>query len=462
MRLAIGLAASLALLLGATAAHAAQRYAAPGGTGTACTQQEPCSLEDASNNASNGDEVIVAAGDYTISGAPLNVVHTGLQLHGDFGGPMPRVFASLGGLPAIQLSGEGVSLSYLAVQNEETEGIGVRCSGAGTRVERVRAFGIGAGAAGAVANPGCTVRNSLLQGRGENSLGMESLGTVSSSDSMASNVTAIASGENSAGIQSRHSESIGGTHTLTLTNSIAEGASDLRTEDSVGTGRIVVSNSNFDSTKAETEGAITGSANQAAAPLFVNAASGDYRPALNSPTIDAGAPGELGALDLAGNPRVLGSAPDIGAYEFVPPPPSGMLTSLAVSPKSFKPRKRGGAIVSAAKLPKAKAGSTVRYSITAATTVNFTVQRALKGRRIGGKCRKPTPANREKRRCTRFKVVGKSFTHQGAAGPNSFKFSGRLRNRRLTPRFKALTPGRYRLVGRAGDSVKRATFRIVK
>jgi hypothetical protein len=453
MRLAIALAASLALLLGAGGAQAAQRYAAPDGTGSACTQQEPCSLADAANGASNGDEVIVAAGEYTISGAPLNIVYTGLQLHGDFGGPMPRVVASLGGQPAIQLSGEGVVLSYLEVQNEETEGTGVRCTGAGTRVERLSATGIGEGAAGAVAFPSCTVRNSLLQARGANALGMESLGTLGSTGGIVSNVTAIASGENSAGIQSR---ATGGTHTLTLANSIAEGASDLRTEDSVeGPGRIVVSNSNFDSAKAETEGAIGGTANQAAAPLFVAAASGDYRPAPGSPTIDAGAPGDLGALDLAGNPRLLGPAPDIGAYEFVPPPPAAMLTSLAVAPKAFKPRRRGGAIVSARKRPKAKVGTTVRHSLTAATTVGFTVERALKGRRVGGKCRKQTPANRKRKRCTRFKALKGAFTHQGAAGQNSFRFSGRVRGR-------TLRPGKYRLVGRAGDSLKRAPFRIVK
>jgi hypothetical protein len=326
MRLAIGLAASLALLSGATDAQAGQRYAAPGGTGSACTQQVPCAFAEASNGSSNGDEVIVAAGDYTISGAPLNVVSAGLQLHGDFGGPMPRVVASLGGFPAINLSGEGIVLSYLEVVNEATEGVGVRCFSK-TWVERARLAGIGEGAAGANAFPGCTIRDSLLQGRGVNSLGMESLGTTSSTGSTVSNVTAIASGGNSAGIQSRYSDSIAGTHTLTLTNSIAEGASDLRTEDGNGAGRIVVSNSNFDTTKAATAGAITGSANQSAPPLFVNAASGDFRPAPGSPTIDAGAPGDLGALDLAGNPRVLGPAPDIGAYEFVPP---GELTSLAV------------------------------------------------------------------------------------------------------------------------------------
>jgi hypothetical protein len=470
MRPALGLAVCIALLLGGTDAQAEQRYAAPQGTGSACSQPEPCSLAEATNKASNGDEVIVAAGEYAITGAPLNVVYAGLQLHGDLGGPMPRVVATLGGLPAISLSGEGISLSYLEIQNEETEGVGVRCFGAGSKMERVRAAGIGEGAAGAVVYPGCTVRNSLLLGRGGNSIGMESLGIAAgTTDSTASNVTAIATGENSAGIQSRYSESSSGSHTLVLANSIADGASDLRTEDgSGGPGRIVVSNSNFDSVKAETEGAIAGPANQAAPPLFVDAASGDYRPAAGSPTIDAGAPGDLGPLDLAGSQRVLGSAPDIGAYEFVPPPAPGVLTSLAIAPKAFRPLRSRGPIVSASKRRRARVGTTVRYSLTAAATVNFFVERAVRGRLVDGKCRRRTRANRRKRKCTRFVPLLKrrrgdrSFNHNGAAGENTFKFTGRLRNFQLTPSTKRLAPGRYRLVGRTGDSVKRAAFRIVK
>jgi hypothetical protein len=474
MRVTGLIAACVAVLAIAPVAQAAQRYAAPDGTGNACTQQDPCSLAEASNGASDGDEVIVTAGEYTISPAPLNVVHAGLHLHGDFGAPMPRVVASLGGQPAINLSGEGINLSYLEVQNEETEGIGVRCLSAGSRVERVRTMGIGEGASGAVVSPGCAVRDSLLRAQGTNSLGMESLGKAGSTGSTVRNVTAIASGESSAGIQSRYSGPPGGTHTLTLTNSIAEGASDLRTEDSVeGTGRIVVSSSNFDSAKAETEGAIGGSANQTAPPLFV--APGDFRPAPGSPTIDAGAPGELGALDLAGNPRVLGPAPDIGAFEFVPAPvPSATLTSLTISPRSFRPQRVRGPrgvrpIASAVKRPRARAGATVRYSLSGAATVAFTVERALPGRRVGGKCRKQRPGNRERRKCTRYRALGQPFTHPGSAGQNSFRFSGWLHIRQLIPggvpkgpRSRPLVPGRYRLVGRTGNSVKRAAFTIVK
>lgn len=69
--------------------------------------------------------------------------------------------------------------------------------------------------------------------------------------------------------------------------------------------------------------------------------------------------------------------------------------------------------------------------------------------------RKQTPANRRKRKCTRFKKLKGGFSDQGAAGANSFRFSGRLRSR-------ALKPGRYRLVGRTGTTSRVARFTIVR
>jgi hypothetical protein len=214
---------------------------------------------------------------------------------------------------------------------------------------------------------------------------------------------------------------------------------------------------------------VTGSAtiadlggNQTAAPLFVDAAHGDYREAPGSPTIDAGIADQLGPLDIAGNTRILGAAPDIGAYEFVPPPAvprptsaaAGQLQSLSLAPSTFTPVNTGEAIFSATKKAKAPIGTTVTFSLSAAATTEFSVEHKTTGRRAGKKCVKRTRTNISHKKCAIVKPVSGSFTDSGATGLNRFKFSGRIGNR-------ALAPGRYELVASAGG-VKRASFAIVK
>jgi hypothetical protein len=445
------------LLVGPTAADAAERFAAPGATGVTCSKADPCSLPDAINGASANDEVLVAGGEYEVTGTPINVVYGGLQVDGDLGGPVPRIVAHLGGLPAIRINAAGAGLAYLEVVNEETEAVGVDCFGEAT-VERVRAIGVGEGAAGLRAFPGCLVRDSLLRGEGTNALGIESLAIAPGEPaSDVRNVTSIATGANSVAVQSRYLGGEGGRHTLRLSNSIASGgAFDLRAEDSAdGPGVIDVSNSNFDNVSQTAAATVSGPLNQTAPPLFVDAAAGDYREAPGSPTIDAGSSEGIGSLDLAGNPRLLGAAPDIGAFEFVPSPtqPSASLISLSISPRSFRPRAGGGAIVSRSRA-KGHRGTTVRYTLTAAAAVGLVVERKVTGRSVGGRCVKRTAANRTRKSCPRYKPVKSSFTHQGASGPNSFTFSGRISGR-------ALKPGKYRLAGHVGDSLKSVGFTIL-
>jgi hypothetical protein len=202
---------------------------------------------------------------------------------------------------------------------------------------------------------------------------------------------------------------------------------------------------------------IDGGANQTTPPLFVNAEGRNYHEAAGSPTIDAGIAGELGPLDLDGNPRILGPAPDMGAFETSNPvtvTPVAQLQSLKLSPTSFRAAKSGGAVVSAKKKSKGPVGTNVTYSLSLAGKVDFTVEQLTTGRKVGKKCVKQTPANKGKKKCDLAKRLSGGFSETGAAGQNGFKFSGRLGS-------KALKPGRYRLVGSAGDVVKRANFKIV-
>jgi len=53
-------------------------------------------------------------------------------------------------------------------------------------------------------------------------------------------------------------------------------------------------------------------------PLLVDPAHGDFHLIPGSPCIDAGDPVHYPAIDFEGDPRPLGSAPDIGADEFYP------------------------------------------------------------------------------------------------------------------------------------------------
>ena len=112
-----------------------------------------------------------------------------------------------------------------------------------------------------------------------------------------------------------------------------------------------------------------------------------------------------------------------------------LLRRLRLRPVAFRPALRGGPVASAA-----RRGTRVSYRLSTAGTVRFTVQRKLRGR--------------WKRQAGSFKRRSRK------AGGVSFRFTGRLAKR-------ALSPGRYRLVAKprsktaqVGKTV-RAAFRIL-
>jgi hypothetical protein len=126
----------------------------------------------------------------------------------------------------------------------------------------------------------------------------------------------------------------------------------------------------------------------------------------------------------------------------------------------FRAAAGGGSVAAAggvaARRRRAPVGTKVTYTLSAAATVKFTVERRKAGRKVGGKCRKPTRKNRKRKKCN-LGLKG-SFTHQGNQGTNSFRFTGRLRNRKLKP-------SRYNLVAKAVGSTAKARrdkFTIVR
>jgi hypothetical protein len=272
------------------------------------------------------------------------------------------------------------------------------------------------------------------------------------------NVTAVASGLETIGVVSEFATS-SGSYTLDAKNVIAAGSLwDLDTgAQATASAHIVASHSNFDMVGPDASITDAGG-NQTAAPLFVDAADGNYREAPGSPTIDAGT-GDLllGALDPDGISRSVGSAPDIGAFEFAPAvssPPSTtppQIQSLALSPKSFRAARSGGAVASAKPRAKKPVGTNVSFGLSTGGQTQFSVERMTMRRR----CVKQTPVKKNCERRTKLRTLKLGFTESGNAGLNRFRFTGRLGNR-------ALAPGRYFLVGSAGGSVKRAAFRIVR
>jgi hypothetical protein len=97
-------------------------------------------------------------------------------------------------------------------------------------------------------------------------------------------------------------------------------------------------------------------------------------------------------------------------------------------------------------------GDAFLYSLSEAATVRIDILQRRPGRSAGGKCKKPSPRLRKKRRCRRSVPAG-SITEHAAAGSNTTSFSGRIGKR-------ALKPGAYVAKITAGN-VKSTSFTIL-
>lgn len=315
-----------AALTCAAGAEAAQRYVAPTGSGAACTQVAPCSIDQGVNSAGAGDEVIVASGTYN----PGDLVSAnGLSIHGVAGQPRPVINSSANA--AFNLSGAITNVRDLTIHHTGTfTGLAVlSTSGTIERVD-VRSSGFEACSIGL----DILMRDSICAATNPNGTALSRDFSGGTTTMKLRNVTAIATGTSSKGIFVSATSS--GYNAVDAKNVIVQGGLyDIQTQRTapVDFASVVLTNSNYDVISAGPGTSITApgtGTNQTGAPLFVDAGAGDYRQAPGSPTVDAGTTDpDLGLADLDGDARTLGSAPDIGADELVPavtPPPPGDTT----------------------------------------------------------------------------------------------------------------------------------------
>jgi hypothetical protein len=307
----------VALAASAPAASAAVRNAVPaGGVDTGdCPADAPCTLEFAVNFADDGDEVVVDPGDYTVPAGGL-LVNTSVRVHGRPGEAAPVLTQAAANVPAVQASGAEVTLSDLDIRLTATgPGRAVDVQGNVTldrvAVRSASSFGVFIGSGQSL-----NLLNSTVHATGA-SIGVLDAGTLTMV-----NTTVVTT---AAGTEALHlAGSTGDPATASVRNSILDaGAIDVLLQpNDPGAASLTIDHSNYDDLLSQNGAVVNaGAGNQTGAPLFLNRNGGDLRQAQNSPTIDAGVTDPLAALDLEGEGRPSGAAPDIGADERYPDGP---------------------------------------------------------------------------------------------------------------------------------------------
>ena len=305
----MGFACAIALLCAASSAAAAQRYAAPNGSGSACSSGSPCAIGIAFSGANNGDEIIIATGDYNAVSSTLFVPQGGYA-HGVHGEPPPRIHFASGHYMDSGTSGS--RLSYVQIEGVTPEPFN---ADNGSVADQIWVHATG--------NNACLVYGTLLDSVcWASSAGDDAInGAVSATFTpVLRNVTAESTGTGGIGID--YHASGGGNITISATNVIAHGGStDLFVQaTSPDNATINIDHSNFVAGSGSGTGAhINSTAKQSAPPLFVNAGAGDFNEIPGSPTIDAGVTSPAnGPFDFIGRPRVINGQTDIGAAEYDP------------------------------------------------------------------------------------------------------------------------------------------------
>ncbi len=308
-------------------AHAATHYAAPNGvtTGSCSTPQTACEIHYAIGTApqANGDQVIVLPGKYQ-AGTSSIVASMAISIHGEAGKPMPVIEGStvISGNDAglLQLDGgPGTKVSDLKLVQSGSNGppVALYDSAGGAHIDRVFVV-LASGATGVAVllGNGSVLSDSVAWAQSPSAQEDVALSGFANGqvNARVENVTAWGG---DAAIAATNLGS--GSVALTVENSTAHGTTyDLAANATMsGTASISADHSNYSLTTGTINNA---GQNQASPPKLVAPNAGNFRELKSSPTVDAGIDSRfVGRKDLSGLPRVLGRAPDIGAYELPAP-----------------------------------------------------------------------------------------------------------------------------------------------
>jgi hypothetical protein len=355
---------AVVLVLGtAGAASAATRYAAPGGTGSdpCANPAAPCSIYTAADyNAPGttleaGDVVELAPGTYSEADGdlgPLDRVQPppAVVVRGTPGAPRPLIVLEInnGGWGAFFV-GAGTEIFDVEIRNQAANGSAI--TNQGGVISRVIARSTVSTSFTCTSFEGTMLSSACINSAGGTAIGVSNLSPAGTYASILRNSTFIATGPGSVGMDFAYfATNPGVVGTVNGIGVIAKGEAkdviargmEYNSSGQGATTTIELQASDYATTDTKTSGPGTAivaapgtNGNITAPPLL--AADGIHQ-LPGSPTIDKGAiDGASGPLDIDGQARSIGVAPDIGADELGNP----TTTTLKCSPASVDPSALG-------------------------------------------------------------------------------------------------------------------------
>ncbi len=327
-------AVSAAILAAPATSAATQRYASPAGSGTTCTSGAPCDLSTAITGATGGDEVILKAGlgAYVVpDGTAISITHA-IEVHGEDGQPRAQVSGNWVFAP-LSPSTAGVTLRHLRLSNVNAPAItlGSGMTGRDIVATSVSQLACSFSTGGVLTDSVCRNTGASGAGAGANS--------GNPFDVVLRNVTAVGPDDGISFYASFGPSTVDAKNVIAHATTAGPGVYDVRIGTQAGQAfAATFGHSNYASIitngPATATPAGTGT-NQTEPPQFVDAASGDFHQLVSSPTVDAGIDDPAdGPVDIDGDGRFLGAAPDIGADEYVDQAPVAVADSLTVAQDS--------------------------------------------------------------------------------------------------------------------------------